>query len=101
MFGSAKKPRIRVHVKVAGFVDGKLLTAEFDQEAPEGATIKDLLKLVDKSGRVKAGVMKKILALPRPPTVLVNGSGLDLPDELGRALSPGDEVAVMTPLAGG
>jgi molybdopterin converting factor small subunit len=101
MFGSAKKPRISLHVKVAGFVDGKVITAEFDQEAPEGVTVKELLKLVDKSGRVKGGVMKKILALPRPPTILLNGSGLDLPDELGRALAPGDEVAVMTPLAGG
>ncbi|HUT54484.1 MAG TPA: MoaD/ThiS family protein [bacterium] len=101
MFGSGKKPKISIHVKVAGFIDGKVLTAEFDLEAPAGVTVKELFKLVDKSGRVKGNVMKKILALPRPPTVLVNGSGLDLPDELGLALADGDEVAVMTPLAGG
>jgi molybdopterin converting factor small subunit len=86
---------------VAGFIDGKVITSEFDLSAPEGVTVKELFKLVDKSGQVKGGAMKKILGLPRQPTVLVNGSGLDLPEELGQTLRDKDEVAVMTPLAGG
>jgi len=101
MFGGGKKQKIKVHVKVAGFVDRKMTTAEFDLEAPEGTTIKKLFNLIDKSGQVKGRVMKKIMAMPKPPTVLVNGSGIDLPDELGREVVEGDEVAVMTPMAGG
>ena len=96
-----KKPQISVHVKIAGFVDRKMIATEFDLQAPEGTTIKKLIKLVDKSGKVKGKPLKKIMAMPRPPTVMVNGEGIDVPDELGRTIAEGDEVAVMTPLAGG
>ena len=101
MFGARKKPQIRVHIKVAGFIDRKMTTAEFDLDVPDGTTIKKLFGLIDKSGQVRGKVMKKIMALPKPPTVLVNGSGIDVPGELGLEVVEGDEVAVMTPMAGG
>ena len=101
MFSFGKKPKITVHVKVAGFVDRKMVTAEFDLSVPEGTTIKKLFALVDKSGKINGSPMRKIMALPRPPTVLVNGGGIDVPAELGLELKERDEVAVMTPVAGG
>ena len=101
MFGSRNKPQIKVHVKVAGFIDQKMTTAEFELGVPEGTSVKKLFSLIDKSGKVKGKVMKKIMAMPKTPTVLINGSGIDVPDELDREVCEGDEVAVMTPMAGG
>ena len=88
-------------MKIAGFIERKMITTEFDLQIPEGANLKKLFKLVDKSGKVKGKVMKRILSMPRPPTVLVNGEPVDVPEELGRVLRPGDEISIMTPVAGG
>lgn len=97
----ARKPLISVHVKVAGFIDNKMVATEFDLEVPEKTTIKKLFTLVDKSGKIHRKAMKKIMAMHRPPTVLVNGLGIDVPDDFKTTLNPGDEIAIMTPLAGG
>lgn len=95
------KPTITVHLKVAGFVDRKMITAELDLPLPEGSSVKELFAVADKSGRLPPKVMKKMLGSPRPPTILLNGRGLDVPDELGQKLGAGDDIAVMTPMAGG
>ncbi len=96
-----KKPKISVHVKVAGFVDGKMMTAEYDQEAAEGTTLKKLFALIDKSGVMKGKVMKAIMRSPRPPTIMINGDPQDVPEAYAMVIKDGDEVAVMTPMAGG
>jgi molybdopterin converting factor small subunit len=96
-----KKANISVHVKVAGFIEMKMTTAEFDLAVPEGTSIKELFTLVDKSGQLKGKAMKKMLAALRPPTVLHNGRGLDVPEELKTTLAAGDEIAIMTPMSGG
>jgi molybdopterin converting factor small subunit len=95
------REEIKVHVKLAGFIDRKMVTAEFDLEVPAGTTVKGLFARADKSGQVPGKVMSKLLRMPRPPTVLLNGRSLDLPEELSRELVAGDDVAVMTPMAGG
>lgn len=96
-----KKNQIKVRVKLAGFVDRKMLTADFELMAPEGVPLKKLLSLADKSGAYPGKAMKKVLGLPRPPTILVNGESIDLPEDLKMTIKDGDEVAVMTPVAGG
>ena len=103
IFG-AKKPRpggVTVRLKVAGFVDGRMVTADFQLEAPEGASLKEVFKLADKAGKLPARALRKILSMPRPPTVLQNGRSLDVPADLGATVAAGDEIAVMTPLGGG
>ena len=95
------KPSITVKFKMAGFIDKKMVTAEFDLEVPEGTSVKDLFKIVDKSKKAGRKPMKKVMAMPRPPTVLINGTNIDVPDDLGQTLNAGDEIAVMTPLGGG
>jgi len=95
------KNQIKVRVKLAGFVDRKMLTADFELMAPEGVSLKKLLSLADKSGAYPGKTMKKVLGLPRPPTILVNGASIDLPEDLKMTIKDGDEVAVMTPVAGG
>jgi molybdopterin converting factor small subunit len=101
IFGAKKKDLVSVRLKVAGFVDGRMLTADFSLQAPAGSSVKELIALADKSGQLPKRALKKIFSLPRPPTVLLNGEGLDVPADLGRAVNAGDEVAVMTPLGGG
>jgi molybdopterin converting factor small subunit len=100
MFGNPK-PFITVHLKVAGFMDRKMITAELDLPVPEGSTVKQMFSLADKSGKLPRKVMKNMLGALRPPTVLLNGRGLDVPSELSQQLNPGDDIAVMTPMAGG
>jgi len=92
---------VGVHLKVAGFVDGRMVTAEADIEVPEGTSLKKMFKLADKSGKLPKKLMKKIMSQPRQPTVLLNGETVDLPAGLKTTVSGGDEVAVMMPLAGG
>jgi len=100
LFG-AKKPMVTVRLKVAGFVGGRMVTADLQLEVPEGATLKETFKRADKSGKLPRATLKQILAMPKPPTVLHNGNSLDVPDELGAVVAAGDEIAVMTPLGGG
>ena len=97
----AKKPVIKVHIKVVGFVEKKMVAAEFDLEVPQGTTLKKLFSRADKSGKLESRVIKKIMAMPRPPTVLVNGSNIDVPKGLAMKIEAGDEVAILTPVGGG
>lgn len=97
----AAKKLIQIHIKVAGFVDNKMVSAEFDLETPEGTTVKKLMALADKSRKLPPRSMKRIMGLPRPPTLLVNGSNTDVPEGYKTVLKDGDEVAIMTPLGGG
>lgn len=103
LFGKKKNagPPVRVHLKVAGFVGGKMNSAEFDLEAPAGATVKQCLKLADKSPALKGKPVAAMLAMPKAPTVMVNGEGIVVPDDLGRVIEDGDELSIMTPFAGG
>jgi molybdopterin converting factor small subunit len=96
-----KGPEIAVRVKVAGFINNKMVTAEFDIRIPESSTLKKLFKLVDKSGKVPARTMSSIMLQPKTPTVLINGDNIDVPDQLDTIIKAGDEIAVMTPLGGG
>lgn len=95
------KPTINIRLKFAGFVDLKMFTAEMDLCVPAGTSLKRLFALADKSGKLPPKAMKKVLALPRPPTVLLNGSAIDVAEDLSYELREGDEVAVMTPIGGG
>lgn len=90
-----------MRIKVAGFVDNAMVTEEFELSVPEGSTVKKVMSLADKSGKMKRPVIKKIMRMPRPPTVLLNGTGLDIPGGLSSKVNEGDELAVMTPVAGG
>ncbi len=99
MFG--KKKQVKVRVKVAGFIDRRMITEEFDFEAPEKTSVKKLFGLIDKSGPIKGGVMRRMLGLPKPPAILINGDGIDLPGGLGRSIGEGDEISIMTPMGGG
>jgi len=96
-----KPEGIQVHFRLAGFLDGKMMTHEFELEIPEGTTLKKAFKLADKSKHYKGKLIKKILGLPRQPTVLLNGTSLDVPDDLDAELKQGDEVSIMTPVGGG
>ncbi len=96
-----KPETIQVHFKLAGFLDGKMTTCEFELEVPEGTTLKKAFKLADKSKHYKGKLIKKILGLPRQPTVLRNGQSMDVPDDLETELCEGDEISIMTPVGGG
>ena len=96
----AKAALIKIHLKVAGFVDRKMCTAELDLEVPDKTSLKKFFRLADKSGKLPPRVIRKIMGLPRPPTILWNGTNVDL-SELSRLVKAGDEVALMTPLGGG
>ncbi|MFO8057708.1 MAG: MoaD/ThiS family protein [bacterium] len=92
---------IQIHFKLAGFLDGQMMTYQFDLEVPQGVSLKKAFKLADKSRHYKGKLIKRILKMPRPPTVLLNGNSLDVPGDLDTELGQGDEVAIMTPVGGG
>lgn len=78
--------RVRLTAKLAGFTDAPLLTLEL----PDGATVGELLTHL---GETHAGLAPALRsALP-----VMSGGHV----ERGRALAAGEEIALLTPAAGG
>ena len=92
---------MKVSVKIMVMLGTKMVNESFEEEVAEGSSLNHLFAQVDKSKRFKRKYFKEILAAPRPPVVLVNGNRIEAPEELGETLKDGDEVAVLSPIAGG
>lgn len=72
-------------------------------EAPEGATVRDLIALID--GKYGGRLSKEILyadgGLRDEYNILVNGRAIDYLQGLRTPLKDGDEVVFMPPVGGG
>lgn len=83
---------------------GEVLHGDFSLEADGLGTLGALLERADSEGVPDEGFFEALMeAGPDLDwiTVLHNGVRVGLPEDLGRAVSDGDEVSVLTPLAGG
>ncbi len=94
--------KIIVQARIAGMFASESVVQEGPVELKSGATVKTFFQKADKAlGFNKSKHFRLSLKQGRPPTVLINGDRLDLPEGFTRKLSPGDEITVLTPLAGG
>ncbi len=92
---------MRVKVRVAGFIKGKTVNQSFEEEVEEGTTLRDLFKVLDGQKRVGRGYFMGLLTMTNPPSILLNGDRVVVTRDSGILLKEGDEVAVISPLAGG
>jgi sulfur carrier protein ThiS len=101
LFGSRRREPIRVKLHVRAFIDGRMLRVATDVDAQEGDRLKDLLKRLRRTGTVDSSVARQILRGNPGVMVLRNGERLAMPGAANEILADGDEVSVLTPMAGG
>lgn len=92
---------IRVNVTVRSFIEGRMIRVSKMTEARDGDRLKDLLKQLRREGALEASVVRYILGGPPGVTVLQNGARRDMPEAREARLADGDELSILTPMAGG
>lgn len=93
-----------VHVRTIGLLSSLMRQGEFDVSLPGGATVADLLDRLSATygGEVAEHLNAPVEAMAHPPLrVMVNGRDIGALDDRATVLTEGDEVLVLTPVAGG
>jgi len=92
---------VKVKVSIVAFLGVKAVNKVLDVEISDGSTILDLFNKIEKDGEVEKEFFKTMLSQRRPVTVLINGERIDISKDKKRKLSNGDEISVVSPIAGG
>jgi molybdopterin converting factor small subunit len=95
---------ITVHVRTIGLLRSLMRAGEFDVELPEGASVEELLARLAATygGQVAAHLTAPVEAGSHPPLrVMVGGRDIGVLDDRRTILADGDDVLVLTPIAGG
>lgn len=92
---------MKIKVRVAGFILGNTVNEAFEEEVAEGTSIKQLFRALDKERRLKKGFFTELLSLPRPPSILLNGDRVVPSQDADKVLNNEDEIAILSPIAGG
>lgn len=95
---------IAVRVRTIGLLRSLMRKGDFDVELPQGASIEDLLARLAATygGEVAAHLTAPIDRAAHPPLrVMVNGRDIGVLDDRHTVLADGDDVLVLTPIAGG
>jgi len=91
--------KIRVHVLVKGRIGEGWQDVDRTFALPEGATLRALLDAADRDG---LALREAIAHSPHlAHTLMLNGERCPVDANLERALSDGDQVYLLAPLAGG
>ena len=101
LFGRKATSQISVALNIRAFMHGRMVRISLDAQADDGDTLKDLLTRLGREGTVDASVARSILKGGPGFTVLHNGERLAMPEAYGTRLSNGDELSILTPMAGG
>ncbi|MBA4393627.1 MAG: hypothetical protein C0407_08755 [Desulfobacca sp.] len=100
-FGWAGK-KMKITARLNGVIEGSLVHKEGTDEFPSGSSLKDLFKKADKAlGLSQTPYFKPALKQTIPPSVMINGNPVMLPDDFRHTLSDGDEISLILPMAGG
>lgn len=93
-----------MRVRTIGLLKSLMRRGEFDVDLPEDATVDDLLARLTQTygGAVAAHLTAPVEADAHPPLrVMVNGRDIGVLDDRATVLAQGDDVLVLTPIAGG
>lgn len=91
---------IEVEVKVIGMFGAESIAVAARVTVPAGATVKDALEALHRTGAIDATVLAQTKAL-RPPHYLVINDQAVRSRALAKRLANGDVVTVMQIMAGG
>ncbi len=92
---------MKIKLSIVAFVGVKAVNKVLEVELPEGNSLLDLFNKIEKEKEVEKGFFQAILSQRRPVTVLINGERIDLSKDKKRKLKDGDEISVVSPIAGG
>lgn len=92
---------MKIRVRVAGFILGKAINQGFDQEVDGETSVAGLFRAMDKQKRVGRGFFAGLMKMTNPPSILLNGDRIVLSEDSGKPLKEGDEIAIVSPIAGG
>jgi molybdopterin converting factor small subunit len=93
-----------VRVRTIGLLRSLIRQGEFGVDLPEGASVADLLSRLAETygGAVAAHLTAPVDAGAHPPLrVMVNGRDIGVLADRATVLAEGDDVLVLTPIAGG
>jgi len=90
-----------VKVRVAGFILGKSINESFEEEFKEGKSLEEIFKALNKGKRVGKGFFTGLMTKPGSISILLNGDRVVFPQDGQIKLKDGDEIAVLSPIAGG
>lgn len=89
-----------ITVRVTGVFLGNPLNETFEEAFRENDTAKKLFARLDKKKALGRKFFSGALKSGRA-TFLLNGDRLEIPDALSRPLAEGDEISVLSAIAGG
>jgi len=101
LFSRRRGAVIQVSLNVRAFVEGRLVRLSLNAQAEEGDRLKDLLKRLSSAGEVEPSLARYILKGNPGITVLHNGRRLPMSEAASALLANGDELSILTPMAGG
>lgn len=91
-FIKSEEKKISVNVRLACIINTKPVNENFVLEIPEKSNLKNLIRIIE--SRIKENIQPSF-------TILINGERVSLPDGKKRVLENGDNVAILSPIAGG
>ena len=91
---------MKVHFLLKGYMLDTFLDHEFDLDLPEGATLRAALRRAGRERRVDFDRILKEHEVIRE-SILISGQRMDWPVCLDHVLKEGDDVYMLSPLAGG
>lgn len=93
------KDMIRVHLLVRGRVGDGWLDVDEELKIPVGTTLADFITLVEKRGIPLNDALARSPHLAQ--TLMWNGERCPVEESAGRTLADGDQIYLLSPLAGG
>ena len=99
--GDGDLPDMTVEINIVAFISNEYINDSFQLSAPEGSSLKRLLKTARQQGKIKKSVYQTIRNLRPPVSLIVNGDNIENPNKERPCFSDGDKITVFTPLSGG
>ena len=95
----SRKKKVRVHLLIKGKIGDGWIDVDRHLKLPEGATLADLLELAD---RRAIPLRRAIEESPHlKDTFMLNGNRCAVDSNLDRMIEDGDEIYLLSPVAGG
>ena len=89
-----------IQIRVAGVFLGSPLNKTFEEPFRQNDTPKKILARLDKKKALGRRFFRSALKGGHA-TLLLNGDKLEIPEDLNRRLNEGDEISVLSAIAGG
>jgi alpha-beta hydrolase superfamily lysophospholipase/molybdopterin converting factor small subunit len=88
----SEKKKISVNVRLACIINTKPVNEHFTLEISDNSNLKNLLRVVE--SRINDNISPSF-------TILINGERITLPDDYKRVINDGDNISILSPIAGG